>query len=178
MPAGAPPSGPGPARFCVSVTGTGGPELTFPAVLPGRYQLDPSGAPAGDAPAGGLVTLGTVSPAGLGVTGAGAEGTLEVYGTRDDGTSTTVSYTAAGPAGSTAPASQACIIKLTSDGQPVHWRPVQSTVTRRVTGTGGWLETGTLVFRLPPGRPDYFTGDCPGAVKNASCGGELGVLLP
>ena len=147
-------------------------------MLPGRYQLDPSCAPAA-----GLVTLGTVSPDGLGTTGSGAEGALEVYGTRDDGTSTTVSYTAAGPAGSPAPASQACVIKPASDGQPihwrpVHWRPVQSTVTQRVTGTGGWLETGTLVFRLPPGRPDYFTGDCTGAVEDASSGSELGVRLP
>jgi len=199
LPIAAPPSGPGPAQFCVSVTvpgtggttdrtaieqplgtvtGTGGPELAFPSVLPGRYQLDPSCAPAGDAPAAGLVTLGTVSPDGLGVTGAGAQGTLEVYGTHDDGTSTTVSYTAAGPPGAPAPASQACVLKLTSDGQPVHWQPVQSTVTQRVTGTGGWLETGTLVFRLPPGRPDYFTGDCVGAVEDASSGGELGVRLP
>ena len=198
VPMVAPPSGLGLTQFCVSVTvpgtggtpswtvaeqpletvtGTGGAELAFASVLPGRYQLDPSCAPTGDTLADDPVTLGTISPDGLGVTGAGAQGLLEVYGTRDDGTTTTVSYTATGPAGSPAPASQACVIKLASDGQPVHWRPVQSTVTQRVTGTGGWLETGTLIFQLPPGRPDYFTGDCASAVADATSG-ELGVRLP
>lgn len=199
VPTVVPAAGLGPARFCVSVTvpGTGGtagrtvterplgtvtrpsgPGLTFPSVLPGRYQLNPSCAPAGDPPAADLVSLGTVGPAGLGVTGAGPEGTLVVYDTLDTGASATVGYVAVGPAGSPAPSSQACVIRLTGDGEPAHWRPAQSTVSQRVTGTGEWVETGTLVFHLPPGRPDYFTGDCAGTVSDARDGGDPGVALP
>jgi hypothetical protein len=35
-----------------------------------------------------------------------------------------------------------------------------------------------LVFLLPPGRPDYFTGDCAGTVSDARDGGDPGVALP
>ena len=160
-----------------TVTARGGTELVFPAVLPGRYALDPNCSPD----AAGPVTLGTVTVSNLGVVAGATDpdpgSATVVFAIRTSGATTTVSYGAIGQAPSlTPPADDSCVASGLSTGQPTFWQPVRSLVSQHVTGADEWLETGTLVFRgiAATGQQGYFHYNCTAGIAD----GEPGIAVP
>jgi molecular chaperone DnaJ len=160
-----------------TVTARGGTDLVFPAVLPGRYALDPNCSPA----AAGTVTLGTVAVGNLGVADGASDSdpgsATVVFAIRTSGATTTVTYGTIGQAPSlTPPADDACVASGVATGQATYWQPVQSLVSQRVTGAEEWLETGTLVFRgiAATGQQGYFHYNCTAGIAD----GEPGIAVP
>ena len=160
-----------------TVTGRGGTDLVFPAVLPGSYALDPNCAASG----GESVPLGAVAVGNLGVVDGATDsdpGSATVVFTIDTaGPTTTVTYGAIGQAPPlTPPADGACVASGPPAGQPAYRQPVQSLVGQQVTGAAEWLETGTLVFRGidATSQPGYFHYNCLAGIAN----GEPGIAVP
>jgi hypothetical protein len=160
-----------------TVTARGGTDLVFPAVLPGRYALDPNCSPD----AAGPVTLGTVTVGNLGVVAGATDSdpgsATVVFTIRTSGATTTVTYGAIGQAPSlTPPADDSCVASGLATGQPAYRQPVQSLVSQHVTGADEWLETGTLVFRgiAAAGQQGYFHYNCTAGIAD----GEPGIAVP
>jgi hypothetical protein len=163
------------------VTSGGQADLAFPAVLPGRYTFYRSCAPNGAVP----VILGTVTVKNLGVLAGAKEAVpgnaMVVFAVSTSGATTTVSYSAVGPGSSAepslaSPAADSCVYDGGEAGRPADWKPEQTLISQRVSGTAEWLETGTLVFRgiSASGRRGDFYDNCTHGIPV----GEAGIAVP
>jgi molecular chaperone DnaJ len=160
-----------------TVTARGGTDLVFPAVLPGRYALDQKCSPD----AAGTMTLGTVTVGNLGVVDGATDSdpgsATVVFAIRTSGATTMVTYGTIGQAPAlTPPADDACVASGLTAGQATYWQPVQSLVSRQVSGADEWLETGTLVFRgiAATSQQRYFHYNCTAGIAD----GEPGIAVP